>query len=493
LVQGTSRVSFRDCYHAVQTAGARLSARGVKPGDRVVLLAANSPDWVIAFFAVIECGGVAVCGNSWWSASEIVHALELTTPALVIADDKRAAKLPPGTTHVRIDGLAASTDDPSDGSPQSRPTAAEDDPALIIFTSGSTGPPKAAVLSHRSVIANQHNLLATTRRLPSDLSDDHQGTVVLLSLPLFHMGGVQVVLSSLLTGGTLSFLEGRFEPGEVLRLIEEEKIRVWGGVPTMISRVLDHPDLATRNTSSLSTVTISGASVSTALLDRVRSAFPSARRSAGTVYGMTEAGGTLTAVAGAAMEERPGTVGRPLPTVELRISEPDADGVGEIEARSPTLMSGYWQQADEAVITADGWLHTGDLGRIDSDGFLYVVGRSKDIVIRGGENIACANVEMALASHVDVEEVAVVGLPHPDYGEEVGAAIVLRPGADVDEAALRRFAAERLAYFEVPSRWWLRTDALPTNATGKVMKQALLTTWTDSIRGEHTEHTGSRE
>jgi long-chain acyl-CoA synthetase len=315
----------------------------------------------------------------------------------------------------------------------------------------------------------------------------------LLSLPLFHMGGVQVVLSSLLTGGTLSFLEGRFEPGEVLRLIEEEKIRVWGGVPTMISRVLDHPDLATRNTSSLSTVTISGASVSTALLDRVRSAFPSARRSAGTVYGMTEAGGTLTAVAGAAMEDRPGTVGRPLPTVELRISEPDADGVGEIEARSPTLMSGYWQQADEAVITADGWLHTGDLGRIDSDGFLYVVGRSKDIVIRGGENIACANVEMALASHVDVEEVAVVGLPHPDYGEEVGVAIVLRPGADVDEAALRRFAAERLAYFEVPSRWWLRTDALPTNATGKVMKQALLTTWTDSLRGEHTEHTGSRE
>jgi long-chain acyl-CoA synthetase len=296
------------------------------------------------------------------------------------------------------------------------------------------------------------------------------------------MGGVQVVLSSLLTGGTLVFLEGGFDPAEVLRLIEVEQVRVWGGVPTMISRVLDHPDLRSRNTSSLATVTIAGTYVPVALLDRVRSAFPTARRSAGTVYGMTEAGGTLTASAGADMEGHPGTVGRPLPTVEVRICDPDPDGIGEIQARSPALMTYYWPQTDETVLTPDGWLRTGDLGRIDTDGLLYVVGRSKDIVIRGGENIACANVEMALASHAAVEQVAVVGLPHPDYGEEVGAAVVLRPGAEVDEDELRRFVAERLAYFEVPSRWWLRTEALPTNATGKIVKPVLRAAWVDCSR-----------
>jgi long-chain acyl-CoA synthetase len=482
LIQGDRRISFRAFEDAVITVGARLASRGVKPADRVMLLANNSADWVITFFAVVELGAIVVCGNSWWSEPEIVHALELTTPTVVVADDKRGAKLPVGTSWVGIDDLARAhlSEPPAGMRLSNRPICREDDPAVILFTSGTTGAPKAAVLSHRSVIANQHNLLAATRRLPSELREDHAGPVVLVSLPLFHMGGVQVVLSSLLTGAILVFLEGRFEPGEVLRLIEVEKVRAWGGVPTMISRVLDHPDLMSRDTSSLATITIAGAYVPATLMERVRSAFPTARRSAGTVYGMTESGGALTAVAGADMEDHPGTVGRALPTVDIRISDADRDGIGEIQARSPTVMTSYWQCGDDTILTSDGWLRTGDLGRIDDEGFLYVVGRSKDVVIRGGENIACANVEMALAAHSAVEAIAVVGLPHADYGEEVGAAVVLRPGAQVDEAELRRFAAQRLAYFEVPSRWWLRTDPLPTNATGKIVKSILQATWIDT-------------
>jgi long-chain acyl-CoA synthetase len=279
-----------------------------------------------------------------------------------------------------------------------------------------------------------------------------------------------------LTGGTLVFLEGRFDAAEVLATIERERVRVWGGVPTMLTRVLDHPDRPKRDLSSLATITIAGTYVPMDLIERVRVELPSARRSAGTIYGMTEAGGTLTSVAGAAMEERPGTVGRTLPTVELRIAEPDDEGIGEIQAMSPALMDGYWNDTSEFPFTDDGWLRTGDLGRFDHEGFLFVLGRSKDVIIRGGENIACPNVEQALASHPAVAEAAVVGLPDPDLGEVVGAAIVLRDDATVTAAELAEHVAARLAYFEVPSRWWFR-DELPANATGKVLKRLIAVDW----------------
>jgi long-chain acyl-CoA synthetase len=474
IVQGSARLTVEAFRQEVERASGVLAAAGVQPGDRVMLLAANGANWVVGFFAITRCGAIIMCGNSWWSAPEVSAACAASEPHLVLADRRRLELLPAGQARLDISQLTAGPVLP----PPERTTPSEDEPALVVFTSGTTGSAKAAVLSHRSVIANQQNLLAATRRLPADLPKDHRGSVTLVSVPLFHTGGIQSILSALLTAGTLVFLEGRFDPAVVLETIEREKVRVWGGVPTMVSRVLDHPDRAGRDLSSLATVTIAGTYVPADLLERVRVELPSARRSAGTIYGMTEAGGTLTAVAGAAMDQRPGTVGRPLPTVELRIASADEDGVGEIQAMSPTLMDGYLNDHVEEPFTSDGWLHTGDLGRVDEDGYLFVVGRSKDVIIRGGENIACPNVERILRSHPDVAEAAVVGLPDPEFGEIVAAAVVVHAGATLSSAELRDFAAAELAYFEVPSRWWF-TAELPTNATGKVMKREIVETWPD--------------
>jgi acyl-CoA synthetase (AMP-forming)/AMP-acid ligase II len=245
----------------------------------------------------------------------------------------------------------------------------------------------------------------------------------------------------------------------------------------MIGRVIDHPDLSLRDTSSLRSVTVSGTHVSPQLIDQVRQAFPTARRNAGTIYGMTEAGGTLTAATGKDLASRPGTVGRPFPVVELKIKDPDSSGKGEIVARSPTNMTGYLGSAEPSVVDAAGWLHTGDIGRIDDEGYLFIEGRIKDVIIRGGENIACPNVEAALGQHPAVADVAVIGLPDDEFGEVVAAVVVLRDGVEVRADDLEAFASESLAYFEVPSRWWLRREQLPTNATGKVVKQALREAW----------------
>ena len=345
-----------------------------------------------------------------------------------------------------------------------------------MFSSGTTGTAKGVVMSHRSVIANLQNLLVLTGRLPTELPPGHPGTVSLLSVPLFHLAGIQTSCLALLTGGTIIFLGGRFDPAEVLRLIERERVRVWGSVPTMVSRVLDHPDLARRDTSSLRSVPMGGAAVSPELRQRVAGSFPGVRAGAGSLYGLTEAGGVLAAGSGRDLDGRPGCVGQALPVVELRIAGAGPDGVGEIQARTPTQTDGYLGDP-EPLASPDGWISTGDLGRIEEPGWLYLTGRSKDIIIRGGENIACAHVERSLLRHPDVLEAAAVGLPDADLGEQVGAVLVLRPGAAADIGALREHAGRELARFEQPARWWLRRDPLPVNATGKILRREIRAEW----------------
>src|SRR5690606_33131747 len=235
-------------------------------------------------------------------------------------------------------------------------------------------------------------------------------------------------------------------------------------VPTMVSRVIDDPAFDRYDVSSLRSIPMGGAAISPELRHRVQKAFPNTARRVGSLYGLTEAGGVLAAGSAADLEGRPGCVGRPMPIVELRIIDPDVNGVGEIQARTPTAASGYWAD-DAAIVDAEGWLKTGDLGRIDDEGYLYVVGRSKDIVIRGGENIACAHVERWLLQHGGVLEAAVVQLPPEELGEEVGASVVVRDLQEVSIEALKGHASAHLGKFEVPSRLWLRTEALPTNAS----------------------------
>jgi long-chain acyl-CoA synthetase len=485
LVQGTRRISYREHVGHVELVAAQLIRRGVTQGSRVMLLAANSPEWVTAYWAVFAAGGVAVPGNAWWSEAEVAHAVTTVKPDVVFADASAARLLPPGVEVLEQREVRALIESGSLSKPAvSPPPPDEDDPAMILFTSGTMGAAKGVLLSHRAVIANVHNLLVRTNRLPSTLSDDHVGTVSMMCLPLFHIGGLQSLMAGQLSGGRMLFLDGRFDPVEVLALIERERVRFFGGVPTMVSRVLDCPKIGEFDTSSLVSIAMGGSVVVPELAERIKRGFPSASRSITSVYGQTEAGGALTSANGTDLLDRPGCVGRPLPVAEIRIANPDPDGVGEVIAQSPTLMMGFVgdDQSDGSStgpIDAAGWLHTGDLGRFDDDGYLYIVGRSREIIIRGGENIAPGHVENCLLQHAAVADVAVVGLPHPSLGEEVGAAVVLKPAATVDPAELRSHAAKMIARFEVPTRWWLRTEALPLNAAGKVVKRDLISHWTD--------------
>ncbi|BBL79274.1 fatty acid--CoA ligase [Rubrobacter xylanophilus] len=478
LVQGERRITFEAHERAVARVAWRLKAAGIRPKDRVLLFGANQIEWVVAFWAVQCLGGVAVLGNAWWSEPELREVTVSIQPALALTDSPRPAGLPEGVPCLHFGDLRHLVDDGGRGNEPGLDIAAieENDPSMIIFSSGTTGVAKGVILSHRSVVCNLQNLLVLTGRLPNELPESHPGTVSLLSVPLFHLAGIQVACSTLLTGGSLIFLEGRFDAGEVLRLIEKERVRVWGSVPTMVSRVIDHPDFARFDTSSLSSIPMGGASVSSELREKVHRAFPSVRGGGGSLYGLTEAGGVLAAGSGPEMAKRPGCVGRPLPVVEIKIKDPSPEGVGEILARTPTAMSGYWGK-DSSTVSPEGWLSTGDLGRMDEEGYLYVVGRSKDIIIRGGENIASGHVERHLLTHPDVEEAAVVPIPHPDLGEEVGAAIVLRPRAKAGAEEIKAHVAKSLARFEVPSRWWIRRQPLPTNPTGKILRREVLREW----------------
>jgi acyl-CoA synthetase (AMP-forming)/AMP-acid ligase II len=312
-------------------------------------------------------------------------------------------------------------------------------------------------------------LLHITRRLPQQV-DESTGGAGLHTGPMFHIGGVQTLIRAITVGDTLVMPAGRFDPAEALRLVEEWGITRWSAVPTMVSRVLEHPDVHQRDLTSLRSITVGGAPVHAEFLDRLRAGLPGVEPRVPTGYGLTENGGQATAASGRDTTERPGTSGRPLPCVELKVLKGSDHEDGEILVRSPTQMTGYFG-ADETPIDAEGWLYTGDLGRVDEDGYLWITGRAKDMIIRGGENIAPAAVEEALAGIPGVVESAVFGVPHPDLGEEVMAAVVVEDGLTAER--LRAELRPRLASFAVPSRWHIQHEPLPTNHSGKIDKKAL--------------------
>jgi acyl-CoA synthetase (AMP-forming)/AMP-acid ligase II len=474
LVQGDRRITHGDFRAAIPAAATWLSKEGVRAGDRVLLLSYNSPDFVLALWGLWWLGAVPVFGNRWWSDAEIEHALTVTKPVLALTD---RADWTPDVLTVRQLGELGALIGRTDDRPSTR-IGGEDDPALILFTSGSAGVPKAVVLSRRSVIGTQHNTMYRTRRLQQNLDPSKPQAVTMVCTPLFHVGGVGNILLALLTGAKLVLNAGKFDPAQVLELIEAEGVQSFAGVPTMAARLIEHPDFARRDLSSLRALPFGGAPVPAKLLTTMVERLPQLKRGGlGNSWGMTESGGFLASAGAADILERPGTVGPPAPCAEIRIADPDPDGIGEVVVRAPTMRLGYLQ-ADGTLegVDADGWLRTGDLGRIDDDGYLYLTGRAKDIVIRGGENIACAHVEHTLLTHPQVLEAAVFGIPHDDLGEELVAA-VRTTGAPPTEAELREFLRARLAYFEVPTAWRIAADPLPTLAGEKIDKKTLKSTF----------------
>jgi acyl-CoA synthetase (AMP-forming)/AMP-acid ligase II len=469
IVQGERVVTFDVLRHAIGAKARELVALEVGRSARVFLLGWNSPEWIVNFWACLQIGATPVLANGWWSAGELADALVALQPALTLADAHGAAKMPPAW---RCGPWAVDmTHAPIADAPGADTTSLdEEEPAVIIFTSGSEGRPKAVVLSHRALLAGLQMLLHVTRRLPHQL-DETAADVGLHTGPLFHVGGVQTLLRAITVGSTLVMPRGKFDPAEVLVLIERHKISRWAAVPTMVSRLLDHPDVHRRDLRSLRSVTVGGAPVHAELLQRIRTGLPSVQARIPTGYGLTENGGQATAASGADTAERPGSSGRPLPCVELTFLPRPGLPDGEILLRAPTQMSGYYG-TDPSPIDQDGWLHTGDLGRLDDKGNLWITGRCKDMIIRGGENIAPVAVERALVAIPGIAEAVVFGVPHPDLGEEVMAIVVGE--AELTPQHLQEQLRTRVASFAVPSRWQLQTEPLPLNHAGKVDKAALV-------------------
>lgn len=470
VVQGERILSFSGLKRAVDVKTRALAAAGVQQGDRVFILGWNGPDWVINFWACVSVGAVPVVANAWWSERELDDALKTLKPVLTLADQRGAAKMPPGSRLGQWEtklGPSVETVEPS--SEFNDVLLDENEPAVIIFTSGTDGKPKAVVLAHRSLLATLQMLLHISRRLPQQV-DERSGEVTLHTGPLFHIGGVGALLRGVIVGNTLVMPEGRFDPGDVLALIEQHKISRWNAVPTMLTRVLEHPDLHLRDLASLRVLTLGGAPVHAELLELVRKGLPSVEAKIATGYGLTENCGQATAASGLDTVDRPGSSGRPLPCVELKLLPHPGMPDGEVLVRSPSQMLGY-AGGEESPIDHEGWLHTGDLGKIDEDGYLWITGRCKDLIIRGGENIAPAAVERALLAIPEVSEAAVFGVPHPDLGEEVMAVVVIR--GETSPEQLQTQLRMSLASFSIPSKWLLRTEKLPVNQTGKIDKVAL--------------------
>lgn len=470
LVQGARRATYGDFLSLVAGKAEALKRDGLKLGDRVLLLGWNSIDWVVGFWAVLAAGGTVALGNAWWGPEELSHAVRLLDPALVLADEANAAKIGDRARVAPLAAVEAATP-PGDWTVPGDENAT----AVVVFTSGTTGLPKAVALSHGALIAGLQTLLHGTGQLPARRST-FPPDIALWSSPLFHVGGVQALVKALIGGGTFVFTKGRFAPDEVLALIASEKVHRWAGVPTMFSRVMNHPDAARVDLTSLKSLNVGGAPVPNELMDRIRKFAPALKTRVSTGYGLTEAGGALTVAPGRMAAAHPGSSGAPLPCVEIAIRQPDPSGEGEILVRSPTLMTGYLGEAGSGPIDSDGWLHTGDLGRM-TDGRLTITGRSKDLIIRGGENIAPAMIEAAILALPGVQDVAVLGLPDPELGEIVAAAVVTGGEGRLTQADMAAHLTGRIASFAVPARWWLRDTPLPMNDVGKVDKKKLRAEW----------------
>ncbi|MGH8935707.1 MAG: class I adenylate-forming enzyme family protein [Acidimicrobiia bacterium] len=481
LVQDDHRLTFAEVGERAAGVAGGLQAAGIRAGDRVVILGANSPQWAEVFWGCLLAGVVSVPLNAWWGKEELAYALDHSRASLVFADPERlpaVAGSVPDDRLVGLDSLVGFRKEP--GSPVD---LGEDDAVSIFYTSGTTGRPKGAMVDHRGVVANLRNLvyLAVRSRIlaeePRPEEPASQG-VSLLVVPLFHVTGCQATLVASYAFGNRVVLypQRGFDARTAMHLIQDEGITQFSAVPTLMLRILDSELLGDYDLGSLRSVTYGGAPVPPELPQRTRQALPGVR-SIGNGYGLTETNAVVVANWGMEYLRKPHAIGKPLPVVDVKLVGPDGreapDGEpGELAVRGPVVMAGYWRdEPATAVAIREGWFYTGDLVVRDSEGDLVLVDRVKDVVIRGGENVFSVEVENVLAEHPAVVEAAVVGVPHATLGEEVKAVVVVRRPVQPEE--LRAWCGERLAYFKVPAHVEVRVEPLPRNAAGKVLKETL--------------------
>jgi len=509
IVLDEERVTYEAFARATLALAEQLRADGLVKGDRVAVVMRNLPEWPVAFYAASLCGAIVTPLNAWWTGPELEYGLTDSGTKILLIDAERynriSEHLPACTDLERIYVTRASEQElgdpralrlesvigrpmtwaklPDRAIPAEALTLQPEDDATIFYTSGTTGKPKGALGSHRNICCNimasgcsqARSILRRGDALPvADPTAPQKAT--LLSVPFFHATGCHAVLNPALVGGVKLVLMRKWDVAEAMRLIEAERISSAGGVPTIAWQILEHPDRHKYDLSSLETVSYGGAPSAPELVRQIAGQF---KAKPGNGWGMTETSATFTHHMAEDYEARPDSCGPAVPVCDLEVR--DADGnvlppgsVGELYGYGPNVVKLYWNKPEATAATfIDGWVRTGDLARIDEEGFCFIIDRAKDMLIRGGENIYCVEVENALYEHPAVMDAALVGRPHRTLGEEPVAFVTLAAGATATEEELRAFVAARQAAFKVPVAVHFMAEPLPRNANGKILKTEL--------------------
>ena len=495
------RVTYEAWFRAVARMAAELRERGVAKGDRVALAMRNLPEWPVAFFAATTVGAICVPLNAWWTGPELAFGLANSGAKLLVCDAERWERIAPhrgelpDLEHV----LVSRSNAPLEGAEQledvlgtpkdyaALPSAAlpqvdidPEDEATIFYTSGTTGQPKGALGTHRNLCTNimssaYNGAIAFLRRGEEPPAPVQK--VGLTVIPLFHVTACSAGLMGYVVAGHTMVFMHKWDPVKAFQLIEREKVNLTGGVPTIAWQLLEHPERANYDLSSLEAVAYGGAPAAPELVRKIHEEFGALPANG---WGMTETMATVTGHSSEDYLNRPDSCGPPVAVADLKIvgddgvTELPVGEVGELWARGPMVVKGYWNRPEATAETfVDGWVRTGDLARLDEEGWCYIVDRAKDMIIRGGENIYSSEVENVLYDHPAVTDAALVAIAHPTLGEEPAAVVHLAPGMSATEDELREWVAARLAKFKVPVRIAFVQDTLPRNANGKILKKDL--------------------
>ena len=499
LVYGDERITYAQAHGQVASIANWMLAHGVQPGDRAAIAMRNYPEWMLIYWAC-ACIGVAAVGmNAWWTASEMAYGLADARPKVLFADGERIARIAeqPGMlgdatlvatrTETLPEGATPWAEVIAEGGDMPDVAVDPDADVCIFYTSGTTGFPKGAQLTHRGCVSNLLNIafsgqvhtLATQRAtgIAPDPTAPVPIPVTLITTPLFHVAANNCAAYATTAGGGKMVLMHRWDATEALRLVEREGVSAVSGVPVMARELVTHPDFARYDTASLLTVGGGGAQLQPDLVAKIDAAVATARPN--TAYGMTETCGIITAVSGDFFADKPSSCGRAMPTFDTRIVGDDGEEVpageqGELWVKGAPVIKGYINRPEAtAESITNGWLHTGDVARVDEDGFIFLIDRKKDMVLRGGENIYCAEVEATIHQHPGVAECCVFGVPDDRLGEEVGVALVARAGEAFTAETLRGHLDGLIARHKIPRYVWILTTPLPRNASGKFLKRAL--------------------
>jgi long-chain acyl-CoA synthetase len=508
LVYEDERVTFEAFFRAVAAFAHELKTQGVEKGDRVALIMRNLPEWPVAFYAACAVGAIVTPLNAWWTGPELEYGLTNSGAKVAIVDSERLARLSEHLPNcpdlkkvyvsreleeighpdiLRLESVIGGSETWSTLPDQAFPEVeiVPEDDATIFYTSGTTGRPKGALATQRAIVSNvMAGACAGARQFlrrgeaPPAPDPNAPQRSSLISVPFFHVTGCCAVLNSSLAGGAKLVMMHRWDVVRAFQLIERERISMAGGVPTIAWQLIEHPERKNYDLSSLESVAYGGAPSAPELVRKIVETFPKSQPGNG--WGMTETSATATTHGGEDYQHRPESCGPAVPVTDLKIMSVEGDRempigeVGELWCKGPQVVKGYWNNPQATAQTfVDGWVKTGDLARLDAEGFCYIIDRAKDMLIRGGENIYCIEVENVLYDHPAVMDAALVGIPHRTLGEEPGAVVTLKPDAEATEQELRAFVAERLAAFKVPVKVVFWHETLPRNANGKILKNEL--------------------